>query len=92
MRQQNCFPCLVVLDINMPVMNGRETLQAIRNHPHFNKLKVVIFSTSNSASDAAFAQNFDAYLITKPIEYADLEKVAKAFIEQCNFEMNKLFI
>jgi CheY-like chemotaxis protein len=90
MMQKNCLPCLVILDINMPVMNGRETLQAIRNHPHLNSLAVVLFSTSNSPSDAEFAQKHDAVLITKPIEYSDLEKIAGTFVEQCNFEINKL--
>lgn len=90
MLQQNYLPCLVILDINMPVMNGREALQAIRNHPHLNKLQVVLFSTSNSSSDIAFAQSFDASLVTKPIEYSDLENIARFFVEQCNFEINKL--
>ncbi|MDQ6609456.1 MAG: response regulator [Bacteroidota bacterium] len=92
MLRQNCLPCLVILDINMPVMNGKETLQAIRNHPRLNKLQVVLFSTSNSPNDKAFAQSFDAILVTKPIEYSDLEHIAKIFVDQCNFEINKLSV
>ena len=42
MWQDNYLPCLVILDINMPIMNGKETLQAIRNHPHLNRLSVVL--------------------------------------------------
>jgi CheY-like chemotaxis protein len=90
MLQENFLPCLVILDINMPVMNGREALQAIRNHPHLNKLQVILFTTSNSLSDISFAQSLDATLITKPIEYADMEYIARKFLEQCNFEINKL--
>ena len=87
---QNFLPCLVILDINMPVMNGRETLQAIRKHPRLTGLSVVLFSTSNSPADAEFAQKHDAVLITKPIEYSDLENIAATFVDQCNFEINKL--
>ena len=90
MVQENYLPCLVILDINMPVMNGKETLQAIRNHPHLSRLSVVLFSTSNSPSDIAFAENLDAILITKPIDYSDLELIAKKFVDHCNFEINKL--
>jgi len=90
MLLQNILPCLVILDINMPIMNGRETLQEIRRHPRLTNLSVVLFSTSNSSSDAEFARKHDAVLITKPIEYSDLEKIAAAFVEQCNFEINKL--
>ena len=90
MWQDHYLPCLVILDINMPIMNGKETLQAIRNHPHLNRLPVVLFTTSNSPADIAFAKNLNAELVTKPIEYSDLEHIARAFIDQCNFEINKL--
>jgi CheY-like chemotaxis protein len=90
MLQENFLPCLVILDINMPVMNGKETLQSIRNHPQLKRLAVVLFTTSNSPNDISFAQSHDAMLITKPVDYSDLETIAKAFVEQCNFEINKL--
>lgn len=90
MLQENFLPCLVILDINMPVMNGKETLQTIRNHPHLKRLAVVLFTTSNSPNDIAFAQSHEAMLITKPVDYSDLETIAKAFVEKCNFEINKL--
>lgn len=84
------LPCLVILDINMPVMNGREALKAIREHPNLHKLPVVLFTTSNSATDVAFAQSLNAELITKPVEFSDLEAIATKFVEHCNFEVNKL--
>ena len=90
MWQDHLLPCLVILDINMPIMNGKEALQAIRNHPHLHSLPVVLFTTSNSPADIAFAKNLKADLITKPIEYADLEHIARSFVDQCNFEINKL--
>lgn len=92
MSERNTLPCLVILDINMPVMNGRETLQAIRSHPRLNGLEVVMFSTSNSRSDIAFAENLGAMLITKPIQYSDLQNIARTFVERCNFEVNKLSV
>lgn len=92
MVQQNSLPCLVILDINMPVMNGREALQAIRNHPQLARLAVVLFTTSNSPTDIAFGQSLNATLITKPIEYPDLENIARKFVERCNFEVNNLSV
>lgn len=90
MLETSFLPCLVILDINMPIMNGKETLKAIRNHTGLKKLAVVLFSTSNSAADISFAESLNSMLITKPIEYSDLELIAKRFVEQCNFEINKL--
>ena len=90
MLRRNFLPCLVILDINMPVMNGKEALQAIRRHPQLHSLQVVLFTTSNSPSDISFAQSLNATLVTKPIEYTDLENIARKFVDQCNFEVNKL--
>src|SRR5690349_555059 len=73
MAQENTLPCLVILDINMPVMNGREALQAIRNHSDLSKLPVVLFSTSNSPMDRVYAENYKAILITKPVDFSNLE-------------------
>lgn len=88
MAQENTLPCLVILDINMPVMNGREALQAIRSHADLSKLPVVLFSTSNSPKDKLFAETYEAILITKPVEFSSLEAIVEQFIERCNFEIN----
>ena len=40
-------PILIILDINMPRMNGKETLIAIRNHPDYQHVPVMVYSTSN---------------------------------------------
>lgn len=86
------LPCLVILDINMPVMNGREALQAIRSHHHLRKLPVVLFSTSSSSTDKAFAETYDAILITKPVDFVNLEIIVKQFIERCDFEINRISV
>lgn len=84
------LPCLVILDINMPVMDGREALQRIKSTPGLSGLPIVLFSTSNSTSDKAFAANFGVELITKPLSFEDLKYIAETFVEKCNFEINKI--
>ncbi|HEX3767072.1 MAG TPA: response regulator, partial [Puia sp.] len=45
------LPCLVILDINMPVMDGKQTLAEIKRHDKWNEVPVVMFSTSAHPSD-----------------------------------------
>ncbi len=92
MAAEKVLPCLVILDINMPVMNGREALQAIRHHNGLSKLPVVLFSTSSSASDKQFAEDNEAMLITKPVDFGNLEVIVENFIERCNFEINNVSV
>lgn len=81
-------PCLVILDINMPVMSGKEALQAIRSHDVLRKLPVVMFSTSSSSADKLFAETYQAILITKPVDFSNFEGIVDQFIERCNFEVS----
>ncbi|MDB5465174.1 MAG: response regulator [Phenylobacterium sp.] len=58
---------LVLLDINMPRMNGFETLKGIREHPQFADLPVVMFSASDDEADIAEAASLGANgYIVKP--------------------------
>lgn len=92
MASSNVLPCLVILDINMPVMNGREALQAIRSHSDLRKLPVVLFSTSSSSTDKLFAEAHEASLITKPADFSNLETIVSQFINYCNFETGSLSV
>lgn len=63
-------PDLIILDLNMPVKDGRETLQEIRNHPRLKHLPVCILSTSNSQFDVISAYENGANLfLVKPLEF-----------------------
>jgi CheY-like chemotaxis protein len=83
-------PCLIILDINMPILNGREALVKIKNMEDFKEIPVVLFSTSSSTVDRQFAESYQVELVTKPLHYHDLENIAVQFVNKCNFEINKL--
>lgn len=83
-------PCLIILDINMPRLNGKETLQAIRQNVHLKDIPVVLFSTSSNPADHHFAQKWSSELVTKPLSKSDLDHIGKMFLDKCNFEAVKL--
>lgn len=58
-------PVLVLLDLNMPRMNGIEFLEAIRADEQLHKLVVFVLTTSNDENDkaAAYAQNVAGYIV-----------------------------
>ena len=83
LRIADQLPCLIILDVNMPGMNGKETLIRIKQSSDFQKLPVVLFTTSSSEGDKAFAKKWDAAFITKPLMYSELEELAKTFLNLC---------
>jgi two-component system chemotaxis response regulator CheY len=66
-------PDAVVLDINMPDMNGVEVLQFIRQHPACSKTPVVILTTRNDDEIKATIGGLGAAaFLTKPFQPAEL--------------------
>jgi CheY-like chemotaxis protein len=70
-RPDGNLPNLVIMDLNMPVMDGKETLKVIRQSPLFNDLPVIILSTSNYMSERNLCYDYGATsYFTKPYHYA----------------------
>ncbi len=63
---------LVLLDLNMPRMNGIEFLRAIRADDELRSLPVVVLTTSNDERDKVDAYNLNvAGYLLKPVTFAD---------------------
>ena len=85
-RTKKKLPALIILDMNMPVMNGRETLALIKSDPELKKIPVVVFTTSSSQMDKLFCKRFDVEMITKPPTYDKLSKAIQKMLSICDKE------
>lgn len=62
---------LILLDLNMPKMNGLEFLQELRSDPTIRHIPVVVLTTSNEERDRFDAYNFNvAGYILKPVTFS----------------------
>lgn len=69
-------PDLILLDLNMPRKDGRETLSELKSDSNLKSIPVIILTTSNSEQDIAQAYNLHANsFITKPIDFNDFVSV-----------------
>jgi CheY-like chemotaxis protein len=82
----NATPLLIVLDINMPRLNGKETLIAIRNHPKYQYTPVVIYTTSTSKADEDFCRHLGASWVSKSTSIEGVKQVAKVLAEFCELQ------
>lgn len=79
LRDDRALPQLVLLDLNLPGMSGRQVLVDIRTDPRLKALPVVVLSTSNSPADVAFAYGHQANAyVRKPNGFEALSVVARA--------------
>jgi two-component system response regulator len=73
-----CFPALILLDLNMPRMDGRETLQVLKADPVLKAIPVVVWTTSRSEDDVRRAKSAgcDDYII-KPSSFTEMVGIAR---------------
>jgi CheY-like chemotaxis protein len=71
-------PDLVLLDINMPVMDGHEVLEAINADARLRHQAVVVLTTSAEESDvrAMYGRRCNSY-ITKPVDFEKFERMVQ---------------
>ena len=70
------FPHVIVLDLNMPLIDGREALKNIKSNERFNHIPIVILTTSSSDEDIvrSYDQGANSF-ITKPQSFDELVKI-----------------
>jgi CheY-like chemotaxis protein len=72
-------PDLVLLDLNLPRVDGREVLTAMKDDPELRAIPVIVLSTSSSPGDVAdcYARHANSYIV-KPMHLEELGAVMRA--------------
>jgi CheY-like chemotaxis protein len=80
--ENKMVPCpkVILLDLNMPIKDGRECLKEIRANSCFSKIPVVVYSTSNNPDDISYSyeQGASSYIV-KPYSFKELVEVMDVF-------------
>lgn len=83
-------PGLILLDLNMPKLDGREALARIKSDPKLKSIPVIILTTSKTEEDIVKSYNLGVNsFITKPVSFNNLVEVT-ARINNYWFELVKL--
>jgi len=71
-------PCIILLDLNMPIMNGIEFLQVVKHDARLKRIPVVVLTTSREQQDKL--DSFDlgvAGYMAKPVDYRQFVEVMR---------------
>ena len=85
------IPDVILLDLNMPKMNGMEFLKLIREDERYKGIKVFVMTTSADSSDRAKAEQMgvSGYII-KPLSYIDNSKRSDSMDSFVQFHLRKI--
>lgn len=84
LKLPSLYPSLVILDINMEGIGGKETLKIMKSNRRYQHIPVVIFSASRSDKDKDFFKEYGIELHTKPSSFNELIEKAQFFGNQCD--------
>ena len=78
-RDDSAEPCLILLDLNMPKMNGIEFLKAVKADEQLRQIPVVVLTTSAEEQDIvdSFKCSVAGYIV-KPLDYKEFVEALKA--------------
>ena len=82
-------PCLVILDVNMHGLDGKQTLRRLRGTAEYNDVPVVLFTTSTLPTEMAFARAYNAGFVTKPLYAAQVRSILDQLIEHCTDKLKE---
>ena len=73
------MPCIILLDLNMPKMNGIEFLQVMKNDENLKRTPVIVLTTSGEEEDKTESFNLGvAGYIMKPADYVQFVEAVRA--------------
>jgi len=80
--QESPRPTLILLDLNMPRMDGREALKQIKAHPSLRRIPVVVLTTSDAEEDIVKAYDLGVNsFIRKPVSFEEFLQTIRVLKE-----------
>ena len=81
--KNNELPCLIIMDMNMPRMDGRQTISKIKEIEQLSKVPIVVFTTSSNADHQKYFESQGVRFITKPFDYKVFTKEIINLLAYC---------
>lgn len=88
MKGEGQLPSLIILDVNMPKMDGKQTVLNIQHDHELNAIPLIIFTTSANIIDKLFFLAKGVEMLTKPNEVKEYYGIAKKLLNLCGCEIN----
>ncbi len=75
------LPGLIVLDLNMPYLDGKATFKEIRSNSSLSAIPVIIFTSSLNPNDKALFHNCGVELISKPYNFSMMQDIVHRMLD-----------
>lgn len=84
LKKKEQVPDLLVLDLNMPIMDGKEVLVWAKEEGGLKDIPVMIFTTSSREEDIKLCQKYHCTFFRKPTLYRDLLHIVQTMLQMAS--------
>ena len=89
-QEQNKLPDVIFLDLNMPLMDGKECLSELKKDPHLKRIPVIMYTTSSQSKDIEETMLSGAVcFITKPTSLRELKNILSSISQNVHGNLEK---
>lgn len=81
--ETEALPCLVIMDMNMPKMDGKQAVTRIREMPELAPVPIVLFTTSTNKDHRAWFEDQGVHFISKPYDYGAFKSQIHDLLRLC---------
>jgi CheY-like chemotaxis protein len=81
--QGESYPELIILTMQMPRLNGRDTLELLKTDDIYRLIPVIVFTTEDVVEDADFCKQMGAEVMAKPDKQKEWVDAAKKICATC---------
>jgi CheY-like chemotaxis protein len=82
-KENEQLPCLIVLDLNMPYLDGKETFKKIKYDLKLDAVPIIIFTSSHNPNDRLLFTSMGVEFITKPDDFTYMSKIVRHMVNAC---------
>lgn len=83
LKQIGQIPCLIILDLNMPLMDGEQTLAEIKKDADLHDIPIVVFTTSSLEKNNEVFSRQGVPVVIKPVKYGSIVAQVRELISYC---------
>ncbi len=76
------LPKCIFLDVNMPLMDGRQTLNTLRNHPKYAGIPVIMYSTTQNEREIRHYIDQGVAFVVKPTSFSKIIEVIRQHLNK----------
>ena len=78
------LPSLIVLDINMPFLDGKQTFERIQKDEELQAVPIIVLSSSSKPGDKALFNSLGIEFFTKPCDLSYFDSMVSHMIDVCH--------